>query len=73
MTPYFTFQREEDANVPVKQHPTDACADVYAYCPNGTVVIEPGERKLIRTGWKVDLSHPQVLTKCKYDQEVVWL
>jgi len=44
------------------EHPSlatagSACVDIRAYCPNGSYIIDPGQRLLIRTGLIFDIPN----------------
>ena len=48
----------EDAILPKKAHPTDACFDIYAYFPSGkdsTMIIPPGKCLKIQTGFATEI------------------
>jgi dUTP pyrophosphatase len=47
---YLACLSSPGAVLPKRAHPTDAGADLSAFLPDGAVVIEPGQRKLIDTG-----------------------
>ncbi|MEL3899369.1 dUTP diphosphatase [Treponema phagedenis] len=46
---------KEDASLPVYQTAGAAGADIRAYLPDGNIVLQPMERKLIPTGLAVEL------------------
>lgn len=46
----------DDVELPERQHPEDAGMDIRAYLPNGKIGIPPGERKIVDTGFKMELD-----------------
>ena len=51
------FQRlHDDVQLPERQHDDDAGMDIRAYLPDGKVGIPPGERKIVTTGFKMEMD-----------------
>jgi len=46
----------EDVQLPSYQHDHDAGMDVRAWLPDGAIGIPPGERKLVSTGFAVEIE-----------------
>jgi len=49
------YRMFDDVEHPTLATPGSACIDIRAYCPNGDVIIDPGQRVLVRTGLKLDI------------------
>lgn len=49
----------EQAAIPKRVHKTDSGLDLHLFSPNSTVVLYPGEYKLVNTGIAIELCHDE--------------